>query len=40
MKEIDGLVGHESMETETGSYSEGRNEDKIGFAGESVTLTL
>ena len=26
------------METET--YSEGRKEDKIGFAGESVTLTL
>ena len=28
------------METETGSYSEGRKQDKIGFADESVTLTL
>ena len=27
--EIDGLVCHESMETETGSYSEGRKEDKM-----------
>ena len=27
------------METETGSYSEGRK-DEIGFAGGSVTLTL
>ena len=38
--EIDGLVCHKSMETETWSYSEGRKEDKIGFACKSATLTL
>ena len=27
--EIDGLVCHENMETETWSYSEGRKEDKM-----------
>ena len=36
--EIDGLVCHESKETETGT--EGRKEDDTGFAGESVTLKL
>ena len=29
--EIDGLVCHKSMETETWSYSEGRKEDEIGL---------
>ena len=38
--EIDGLVCHKSMETETWSYSEGRKEDKIGFACKSATSTL
>ena len=32
-------VCHKIMETETGSYSEGRK-DEIGFAGGSVTLPL
>ena len=31
--EIDGLVCHENMETETWSYSEGRKEDKMDLQG-------